>query len=286
MQNSLSAPNQQPLLLPDVENLEPSPSKPPSSFYRPKLVCYTILSLFGLFVVGGLGFLFYNGAFHKIDDHDAGVVNGTVVEPNSHESFPIQLPTSLLGLPGPERLIGVTLAVSSMAHVNIKVTASAIYVDRTEARAHLQPFRKSGLPSAKTQPNEFAKFIAAMGLMTTRFELRMLIAVPGSQMQESWSKLLVEQWNQLGATAEEAKEMRQCFLGWFSNHPSTHKGDKYVVEHSAKTKSCRFQVNNKMVPGECKNALFGLGVFQLEFSSREKLAYLLPALWDTQYDKY
>lgn len=173
-----------------------------------------------------------------------------------------------------------------MAHVNVKVMTSAIYVDRTEARSRLQPFRKSGLPSAETQPSEFERFMAAIEQVTMRFEMRMLMSIPGSQMQEGWVKLLVEEWAQLGATTEETKQMRQCFLGWFSTHTSTHKGDKYVVECSAKTKSCRFQINNNLVPGECKHARFGLGIFQIEFASRPKLAYLLPTLWDTQFDRF
>lgn len=58
MQNPAPAPaNEQPLLqsAPDVESLEPSASKPSASFSRPRLVCYTILSLFGLFVLSASG---------------------------------------------------------------------------------------------------------------------------------------------------------------------------------------------------------------------------------------
>lgn len=275
-------------LLQDVEQFgeETAPTKPAASLYRPRLVCYTLLSLLALFVFGTLGYLFQNGAFHKIDDNPAGVVNGTVVEPNSHESFPIQLPKTLLGLPGPERLMGVYLTLASLGHVNMRVTASGLYFDRNEARRQLVAFRKSGLPSPKTSPEEFTKFIQLAGALTFRFELRLLMSTPGTQLQDSWVDLLANEWAKLGASKQEVVENRQCFLSWFASKSGTHKGDKIVIEYCAKTKAMRMERNGKVMPGECKHPVMGTGLLQLELGNRDRLAYLLPLLWDTQYDKY
>lgn len=256
----------------------------PPAYSRTRIACFMVSALVAMFLLVTLAYLAETGAFSKID-RDVRIVNGTVMEPNTHAIFPLQRPTTLLGQPGPERLAGVLLEAVTKAHVSIKIFTMAFYVDRTEARKVLAKYRKSGVPDAKKDPVEFAEFIDVMsrGDFTFMVENRMLLTTPGTQFQDGLADAVEVFWKQTNSAAE-VKEMRSCLLAWFGGK-QMHNGETYMYEYSTKTHAMRKSVNGKLAPNECKMPGFAQGYMKMQLTQYgNTFVNLMETLWNQEYD--
>lgn len=246
------------------------------------------LGLFGVLLVVAtiLIYLAKTGAFKTVD-RDVRIANGTVIEPNTKMVFPLHRATTLLGLPGPERIVGLLLKTKhvSQIHATLKVFVLGVYLDRTEARKVLLAYESRGCPKQAEQPEAFAQFVDLLSSaqVTVTFEYRMIMSPPGSTMYDAWLKDLVLLWESYGVDSQRMGELKQCFAGWYKTS-KFKTNDVNLIQVTSKTKVTQATHNgNKLKP--CKDALFGKAIITHELLENGQLLLdLLPTLWNKEYD--
>jgi hypothetical protein len=246
------------------------------------LPCFLLFAV----VATALGYLTSNGAFSKVT-RDVRIVNGTVIEPNSHLAFVLNRRQMLDGTPRVQRLIGVFLKVKHVAEIDatLRVFALALYVDREDGRKELTKY-KNGCPHQHQDEKNFERFVNLIsnGKVGVTGEYRMVMSTPGTQMYDHWLKDLIVLWEKDYALPPERVEAcRQCFYAWF--HNGFHNHDDFFLEYNSRTKFTKAYENGKHVPPACQDPMFGRAFIAHEFLENGQLAAdLLPTLWNTEYD--
>jgi len=237
-------------------------------------------------MLGGVfGYFAHNGAFSHLT-RDVRIVNGSVVEPNSHQSFPVNRQTLLDGAPRVQRLIGVYLKTKHVPELDatLRLFAFAFYVDRQEGRKELAKYR-SGTPHVHQDSESFAAFIDAMttGRLTVTGEYRMVMSPPGNQMHDHWLAELVKIWISYKLPEERIASLKQCFSSWFLRG-GFHTHDDFLLEFSSKSHQTQLQFNKKLEE-PCMDPMFGKAFITHEFLENGNFpSDLLPTLWNTEYD--
>jgi len=214
-------------------------------------------------------------------------VNGTVTEPNTKLSFPVNRLTTLDGQNRVQRLIAVFLKTKHVPEIDasLHVFVEAIYVDRADARRELAKYRK-GAPHAHQDDVNFAQFVdvVANGKMTVTIEYVMVMTTPGTQMHDHWIGSLVDLWQSWGATGDRLTSLKKCFSDWFL-HTGFHNHDDIFIEFNSKSHFTKAIDNGKALEPTCTDAMFGRAIVEHEYFENGNLAAdLLPTLWNTEYD--
>jgi len=235
---------------------------------------------------GVLGYFAMNGAFSKVT-RDVRIVNGTVIEPNTKISFPVNRAVTMEGQQRVQRLIGVFLKTKHVPEIDasLHVFVEAAYVDRADGRRELAKYKR-GAPHAHQDVREFNQFVdvVANGKITVTYEYVMVMTTPGTQMHDHWLANLVELWTNWGATADRVAALKKCFSDWFLLC-GFHNHDDIYVEYNSKTRATRAMDNGKPLPPPCADPLYGRAIVSHEFYENGNLvADLLPTLWNTEYD--
>jgi hypothetical protein len=144
--------------------------------------------LFCCILLGGFAFLAHDGAFKKLT-RDVRIVNGSVTEPNTHLSFPLNRPHLIDGTGGPQRLIGLFLKAKKVpgTEMTLHVFDLTLYVDREQGRKYLLKYKK-GAPHAHNNRDSFLKFVdlIAGGQISFTGQYTMVMTAPGSHMHDEW----------------------------------------------------------------------------------------------------
>lgn len=272
----------------DIDDEESQTRTPADKCRWMRLFGVVVCGILLLLILATVGFLYETGAFSKVV-RDVRIVNGSVVEPNTHVVFPLERRTTLDGRAGPQRIVGTMMKVRHIPelHASLRIFALAMYVHREQARRVLKQFKSRGCPPEHEQPEAFARFrdLVASGEISVTFEYHMVFSSPGQYMQNDWLAELVDEWEHRGLESSRIEKLKQCFETWWTQR-GFRKGDIDIVEFHSTSKNTMAESNGRILEPACADEEFGRGFITQQFFEQggSFLTNLFPTLWNTEYD--
>ena len=211
------------------------------------------------------------GAFTPVSRERPSERNGTVVEPNTRDAYPTEMPGGL-------GVLGVTLWTYAIptpgVHPHVRVASVALYVAHDTASRRLRRFKGQGYSP------ELADAIVKPGMATT-MRLTMAGTPPSSStMLDGWIKDMTPFLREACASEEVVQQERQAFHEAFKGYRFA-KGQRFRFERRP-TDDALFLIKNDGDDETVEHARvrIGKGSCLSQAFFREKMSVLGKGLTD------